>query len=727
MKRIVFVTILLIIHCGVKAQKKITLEDIYKNNVFRINSVRGLSWMKNGDYYTSIRTNEDGTQDIIKNSTATGEFVDIILDGSSLIADVTDDKIQFSSYSFDSSETKILLSTENERIYRRSSKSINYIYDLADNSLELLVDGEKQSYATFSPDGSKVAFVRNNNLFYKDLERQVLIQVTNDGEFNKIINGFADWVYEEELSLSRAFCWSPDGAKIAYLKFDESQVRIYNMQKWNGLYPEDYKYKYPKAGEKNSDVTLHIFDLETGETHEVKIGNEKDVYLARLKWLPVGQVLSVIRLNRLQNTLDIFHHNHLSGETKMIYTDKSDTYIDIDQVDDLTYMNDGQSFIISSERSGFKHLYHYSIDGELIRQITYGSWSVLDFKGIDERRKVLYYTSTEVSSIEKHLYAVSIKGRGKKRLTRNEGENEVSFSHDFKYYINIHSNVHQPAKTTLHRSNGRAVKVLSENDDYFQKSVDYGFARTEFFYVPLESGDSLNAYMMKPADFDEDKKYPVLMNVYGGPGSQRVLNSWNNNMWHHLLTQKGYIVVCVDNRGTGGKGKLFQHITYKKLGKYESEDQITAARYLAQMRFIDRDRIGIWGWSYGGYMSALCMMLGNDIFKAAIAVAPVSNWRFYDTIYTERYLQKPQDNPGGYDDYSPLSHVEKLQGPFLLIHGTGDDNVHFQNTVELQDALIKANKQFDSFYYPDRNHSIYGGNTRLHLYTLMTKFIEENL
>ncbi len=727
MKRIVFITIMLVVHCGVKAQKKIILEDIYKNNVFRINSVRGLTWMKNGDYYTSIRTNKDGTQDIIKNSTATGEFVDIILDGSKLIADATGDIVEFSSYSFDNSETKILLSTKNERIYRRSSKSVNYIYDLTDNSLELLVDGEKQSYATFSPDGSKVAFVRNNNLFYKDLERQVLIQVTNDGEYNKIINGFADWVYEEELSLSKAFCWSPDGSKIAYLKFDESQVRIYNMQKWNGLYPEDYKYKYPKAGEKNSDVTLHIFDLETRETDEVKIGNEKDVYLARLKWLPAGQILSVIRLNRLQNTLDIFHHNHQSGETKLIYTDKSDTYIDIDQVDDLNYLNDGQSFLVSSERSGFKHLYHYSIDGQLIRQITYGCWSVIDFKGIDERRQVLYYTSTEVSSIEKHLYTVSIKGRGKKRLTRNEGENEVSFSHDFKYYINTHSNIHQPEKTTLHRSNGRVVKILSENDDYVQKSVDYGFANTEFFYVPLESGDSLNAFMMKPADFDEQKKYPVLMNVYGGPGSQRVLNSWNNNMWHHLLTQRGYIVVCVDNRGTGGKGKKFQHITYKKLGKYESEDQIVAARYLAEMPFIDQNRIGIWGWSYGGYMSSLCMMLGNDVFKAAIAVAPVTNWRFYDTIYTERYLQKPQDNPGGYDDFSPLTHVEKLQGAFLLIHGTGDDNVHFQNSVELQDALIKANKQFESFYYPDRNHSIYGGNTRLHLYTMMTKFIEKNL
>jgi len=727
MKKFVFIGILLVFSTGANAQKKITLEDIYKNNVFSINSIRGLTWMKDGDYYTSLERSEDGAQDIIKNSTATGEVVEVLVDGSELIPEGEENAINFSSYDFDQDETKVLLSTESEQIYRRSSKAINYIFDIATASLELLVEGQKQSYATFSPDGSKVAFVRNNNLYFKDLDEKVLTQVTYDGEFNKIINGFADWVYEEELSLSKAFFWSPDGSKIAFLKFDESHVPVYNMQKWNGLYPEDYRFKYPKAGEKNSVVSLHIYELESGETKEVKIGSETDVYLARLQWLPKGQVLSVIRLNRLQNTLDIFHHNCEASETKLIYTEKSDTYIDIDQVDDLTYLENDQSFIISSETSGFKHLYHYHNDGELIRQITNGLWSVTDFVGIDEKKKVLYYTSTEVSSIERHLYIISLKGKGKRKLTSNKGVNRVSFSKDYKYYINTHSNIHQPSRSTLHKSNGRVVKVLSENDEYHQKSRDYGFVSTEYFYVPIDNGDSLNAYMMKPADFDENKKYPVLMNVYGGPGSQRVQNSWNGNTWHHLLTQKGYIVVCVDNRGTGGKGKIFQHITYKNLGKYETEDQISAARFLAEMPFVDENRIGIWGWSYGGYMSSLCLMLGNDVFKAAIAVAPVTSWRFYDTIYTERYLQKPEDNPSGYDEYSPINHVDKLQGNFLLIHGTGDDNVHFQNAVELHDALIEANKQFESFYYPNRNHGIYGGNTRLHLYTMMTRFILENL
>jgi dipeptidyl-peptidase-4 len=727
MKKFVFIGILLVFSTGANAQKKITLEDIYKNNVFSINSIRGLTWMKDGDYYTSLESSEDGKQDIIKNSTATGEVVEVLVDGSELIPEGEENAINFSSYDFDQDETKVLLSSESEQIYRRSSKAINYIFDIATGSLELLVEGQKQSYATFSPDGSKVAFVRNNNLYFKDLDQKVLTQVTYDGEFNKIINGFADWVYEEELSLSKSFFWSPDGSKIAFLKFDESDVPVYNMQKWNGLYPEDYRFKYPKAGEKNSVVSLHIYELESGETKEVKIGSEKDVYLARLQWLPKGQVLSVIRLNRLQNTMDIFHHNCEASETKLIYTEKSDTYIDIDQVDDLTYLENDQSFIISSETSGFKHLYHYHNDGELIRQITNGLWSVTDFVGIDEKKKVLYYTSTEVSSIERHLYVVSLKGKGKRKLTSNTGVNRVSFSKDYKYYINTHSNFHQPSRSTLHKSNGRVIKVLSENDEYHQKSRDYGFASTEYFYVPIDNGDSLNAYMMKPVDFEENKKYPVLMNVYGGPGSQRVQNSWNGNMWHQLLTQKGYIVVCVDNRGTGGKGKMFQHITYKNLGKYETEDQISAARFLAEMPFVDENRIGIWGWSYGGYMSSLCLMLGNDVFKAAIAVAPVTSWRFYDTIYTERYLQKPEDNPSGYDEYSPINHVDKLQGNFLLIHGTGDDNVHFQNAVELHDALIEANKQFESFYYPNRNHGIYGGNTRLHLYTMMTRFILENL
>jgi dipeptidyl-peptidase-4 len=725
---LVLVFVLLLQGIDVFGQKEITLEDIYKDNIFTTSTVRGLRWMKNGNYYTALKKDPSAkAQDILKYSTTTGEVVDTIVKGATLVPDGMGSPISIDAYSFNQSETKLLISTESTRIYRRSSRAINYIYDLNGRTLERLADGEKQSYVTFSPDGSKVAFVRDNNIFIRDFGNDRLIQVTADGRMNEIINGFADWVYEEELSLSKAFFWSPDGSQIAFFRFDETEVPVYNMQKWNGLYPEDYRFKYPKAGEKNSVVTAHVYDLKRGKTQEIKIGDDKDVYLARMQWLPIGNTVSIIRLNRLQNELDIFHYDVDTGGLKLVYSEETDTYIDIDQVDDLTYLLDGNSFLITSEKTGFKHLYHYTLDGKLINQITSGNWEVSELAGIDEKKKLIYYLSTEVSTIERHLYSVGLDGKSKKKLSATPGTHTASFSTDFKYYISTSSSVDEPGKTSLYRSNGKEIKVLAENDALLTQSKEYGFASTEFFKIANGSGDSLNAYMMKPVDFRENHTYPVLMFVYGGPGSQNVMNRWNSNMWHHLLTQKGYIIVCVDNRGTGGRGRDFQHVTYKNLGKYESEDQIAAAKYLSGLPFVDRNRIGIWGWSYGGYMSSLCLLVGHDVFKAAIAVAPVTNWRFYDTIYTERYLQRPQGNSTGYDDYSPVNHADKLSGALLLIHGTGDDNVHFQNSVELQDALIKANKQFNSFYYPDRNHGISGGNTRLHLYTMMTKFIVENL
>lgn len=731
MKRNLLIALTLTLFSGLSSAqeyKKLTLENMYENNIFKINSVRGLKWMQDGSYYTSLVRNKTSEfQDILKYSTASGEVSDTLIYGHKLIPANESAPISIKSYEFNDDESKLLISTDVTRIYRRSSKAINYVYDFASKKLKLLVGGDKQSFATFSPNSSKVGFVRDNNLYIKDLKTDELIAVTSDGNKNEIINGFADWVYEEELSLSKSFFWSPDGSKIAFLKFNEKEVPVYNMQKWNGLYPEDYTFKYPKAGEKNSVVTVHIYDLNTKKTIQLPTGEEEDVYVARLQWLPAGSMVSIVRLNRLQNKLDIFHGDIATGKTKIIYTDQSETYIDIDQVDDLTYLSDEKSFLISSEKTGFKHLYHYSIEGKLIGQVTRGDWMVTDFEGINEKKDELYYTATKISSLERHLYRANLKGNVHKKLSVLPGTHSASFSHDLKYYISTHSSIDTPSKTTLHNAKGRIIKVLAENEDYLKQSKTYGFASTEFFKIDIESGESLNAYMMKPVGFNSSIKYPVLMFVYGGPGSQNVMNRWNSRTWHHYLTQQGYIVVCVDNRGTGGKGRDFQHVTYKQLGKYESEDQITSAKYLATLPFINKKRIGIWGWSYGGYMSSLSLLLGNDVFKAAIAVAPVTNWRYYDTIYTERYLQKPQDNPAGYDDYSPKTHVDKLKGSLLLIHGTGDDNVHFQNAVEFQNALIKANKQFDSFYYPNRNHGIYGGNTQLHLYTMMTNFILNNL
>jgi len=481
------------------------------------------------------------------------------------------------------------------------------------------------------------------------------------------------------------------------------------------------------AGEKNSLVSIHIYDLPSKNTIEVPVGEDKDVYIARLQWLPTQSKISITKLNRLQNKLDILHGDASTGHTDLVYSEQSDTYIDIDEVDDLTYLSDGKSFIISSEKTGFKHLYYYTIDGKLINQITSGNWGVDNFEGIDEKKNLLYFTSTEDSPLERYIYSTDLKGKFHKKLSEEPGTHNANFSPDHKYYIDNYSSSISPSIITLYDSKGRLINVLVENEELLKQTNKYGFASTEFFSVPCEGYDSLNAYIMKPFNFDENKEYPVLIFAYGGPGSQRVTNSWNSNYWHHYLTQQGYLVVCVDNRGTGGRGRDFQHVTYKQLGRYESEDQITAAKYLATLPYVNKDRIGIWGWSYGGYVSSLSLLLGNDIFKAAIAVAPVTNWRYYDTIYTERYLQRPQDNPSGYDEYSPLNLANNLKGALLLIHGTGDDNVHFQNSVEFQNALIKANKQFNSFYYPDRNHSIYGGNTRLHLYTMMTNFILEKL
>lgn len=709
-------------------RQKITLADIYEKNTFSINAVRGFRWMQNGDYYTSLQKNSNtNTHDILEYSVKTGEVVDTLVHGAGLSLEGETNPIAIDSYEFNQSESMILFTTESEKIYRRSSKAVYYVYYLESGKLLLLDEGDKQSYATISPDGNKVAFVRDNNIFYKDLAANKLVQVTKDGKKNKIINGFADWVYEEELYLSKVFYWSPDGSKISFLRFDETDVPVYNMQKWGGLYPNDYQFKYPKAGEKNSVVTAHVYDLTLAKTEEIKIDDKEDIYLARMQWLPDGTSMSITRLNRLQNHLEIFHANLSSGKVNLVYEEKAKTYIGINQVDDLLYLEDGKSFIISSEKSGYKHMYHYSMKGKLINQITEGNWEVTDFKGFDEKEKKLFYVSTEVSSIERQLYSISIDGRKKSRLSAGSGHHTADFSKDFKYYVSTFSNFMAAPKTVLNDSRGKEIKVLAENNTYEEKTARYGFSSTTYFSVPLENGDSLNAYIMKPYDFDESKKYPVLMYVYGGPGSQNVMNKWNSNAWHHLLTQEGYLVVCVDNRGTGGKGRDFKHMTYKSLGKYETKDQIRGAKFIAKLPFVDASRIGIWGWSYGGYMSSLCLMIGNEYFRAAIAVAPVTNWKFYDTIYTERYLQRPQDNRQGYEDYSPVNHVDKLDGSFLLVHGTGDDNVHFQNAVELQNALIKANKQFQSFYYPNRDHGINGGNTRLHLYTMMTNFIKENL
>ena len=701
--------------------KKVSLEDVFKKGSFSQKSVYGINWMKDGQYYSS-QVERNGAPAVVKINVTTGEEVGVLLDGKAL-------GIDFSSYSFNTDESKALLATDVESIYRRSSKGIFYVVDMASGQKQQLMKGEKISYATLSPDNTKVAFVKDNNLYVTDLTSNTITQLTFDGETNRIINGAADWVYEEEFSMAQAFKWSPDGKKIAFIRFDESNVPEFNMQTWGPLYPEDYKFKYPKAGEKNSIVSLHVAEVATGKVQQLDAGTEKDQYLPRIYWTKDANQLAFIRLNRLQNQLDLMHANASTGESKLILSETSATYVDLDYNDDLQYLSDGKSFIRTSEQDGYKHIYHHNLDGTLIRQLTAGAWEVSAMVGLDEKGKKLYYVSTEASPLERNLYVIQLDGKGKKLLSPAKGTHSINMSPDHRFFIGYHSTSDSPVTVTLNEASGKTLKVLEDNTALKGRMATFALGKKEFFTFPTVDGTVLNGYLIKPADFDPNKKYPVLMYVYGGPGSQNVLNAWggSRDFWHQHLAAEGYLVASIDNRGTGARGRDFKHATYANLGKLETIDQIEGAKHLAKMPFVDPSRIGIWGWSYGGYMSSLSLMIGNEVFKTAIAVAPVTTWRYYDTVYTERYLQTPQLNPAGYDDNSPITHVNKLKGNFLLIHGTGDDNVHFQNAVDLVNALIAANKQFESFYYPNRNHGISGGNTTWHLYTQMTDFLKRKL
>jgi dipeptidyl-peptidase-4 len=708
--------------------KTLTLEDIYQKRLFTEKSVYGINWTKNGQFYTSL-----DAEGIVKYDITTGKPVETLVSFAQL-----NPKIAVDDYTFSADEKKLLFTTNTEAIYRRSFRADYYVYDLIAKTLKPLTTEGRQSYATFSPDGSKVAFVRDNNLFLVDLNNSATVtQITEDGKFNFIINGSTDWVYEEELGFAQAFFWSPDSKKIAFYKFDESKVKEYNMQVWDEkqLYPVDYRFKYPKAGEANSVVNIFTYNLENKKTVKMDIGSETDIYIPRIKWTKKAETLAIRRMSRLQNKLEILHANANTGSSKAILTEKNDTYVDVEYADDLIYLKDGKQFILTSEADGYKHFYLYEFTADtsrLIRQITNGKWEVADFVGINENvvPNLVYFTSTEDSPLERQFYSIDIEGKKKTKQSREKGTNSVNMSPDFSHYILFNTSSLTPTKVSIFKTERHELKYVREDNADLRKQIaDFGLQPKEFFQFIATDNTVLYGYWIKPKDFDAKKKYPVLMFVYGGPSSQNVKDSWADGQlyFHHYLAQQGYLVACVDNRGTAARGAAFKKATYANLGKYEAQDQIDAANYIGSQPFVEKTRIGIWGWSYGGYISSLCMMLGADVFKAGIAVAPVSTWRLYDTIYTERFLKRPFENAEGYDRNSPLTHADKLKGSYLLVHGTGDDNVHFQNTVLLQNALIKAGKQFDSFYYPNRNHGIYGGNTKLHLYQMMTNFIKKSL
>lgn len=726
MKRLFIIAFSIFLFTNISAQKKnITLEDIWKTGTFRTNGVFGLVSMNDGLHYSTMDDGKILQYEYAKASApvAIVAEVDLKVDGKSLSID---------NYQFSPDETKMLISTGTEQIYRHSTRENYYVYDRKTKSLTAVSSGEKQMYATFSPDGNKIGFVRGNNIYIKDLATGKETQVTNDGLHNNIINGATDWVHEEEFAFSIAYFWSPDSKKIAYYKFDESKVKEFSFDEFNNqLYPSGYKFKYPKAGENNSVVTIHTYDLASASDKLMDIGKVVDQYIPRIKWTMDANTLSIVRMNRYQNKLELLFNNATTGESRVVYTESCDTYIDIHegQGDYVYFTADKASFIIMTEIDGFNHIYRYDMSGKLMNQITKGNWDVVSFLGIDEKTKTIFYTASESTATEKDIYSVKVDGSAKKKVSTEKGVHYPEFSTGMKYYINTYSTANTPNFIAIYDGQGKQVRVLETNEALVKKMSEFEMSKKELFMFKTSEGVELNAWMIKPTNFNADKKYPVFLTFYGGPGSNKVNNSFDGRdyFWHQMLAEKGYIVMCVDNRGTMYRGKSFKHSTYKQLGKLEVADQIETAKYLGTLPYVDKSRIGTFGWSFGGYLSSLCITKGADYFKMAIAVAPVTNWRYYDNIYTERFMSLPQENASGYDDNSPINHVTKLRGKYLLIHGSADDNVHYQNTMEMVNALVNANKQFDLFIYPDKNHGIYGGYTRLHLYNKMTDFIINNL
>lgn len=702
------------------AQQPITLEDIWKDGTFRTKGVAGFNFLNDGRHYTRLEDNM-----IKKYDVTTGEWVADLFDADDIKGQMGFGE-RMASYSFNDDESMILISSERESIYRHSVLAKYHVYDVKNKKLHALYEEGKVLNATFSPDSRYVGYVFENNLYYYDLTNGETLPITFDGKKNSIINGLTDWVYEEEFSIVKAFWWSPDSKKIVYLKFDESEIPEYTMAYHvDAAYPQYYTFKYPKVGETNSTVSAHVYRLDTEESKEIDLG--KNEYIPRVKWTQNPDEVCLFTLNRHQNDLKLVIANVKENTTRVLLNEKNKYYVSIH--DNLTFLKDGKSFIWTSEKDGYNHIYRYDMKGNEKCDLTKGDFDVTRFYGVDEENGKVYYQAAENDPMRREIYEVSTKGKKKRKITDMIGSNSAQFSSTYDYYTLIHSDINNPSTFALYDRKGKLIRTLEDNADAKETIKKYAPQPVEFFSFTTAQGVKLNGWMIKPANFKEDGNYPVFMTQYSGPGSQQVTDGWkgSNYWWYQMLAQQGYMIACVDGRGTGARGEEFKKMTYLQLGKYEVEDQIEAAKYLGSLPYTDANRIGIFGWSYGGYMSSLCILKGNDVFKAAIAVAPVTNWKWYDTVYTERYMRTTKDNESGYLENSPVYFADQLKGDYLLIHGAGDDNVHLQNSMEMANALIKANKQFDTYIYPNRNHGIYGDNARLHLYTKMTNFLNENL
>lgn len=723
---------LLTLVLGVQAQK-VTLQDV-ANGTYRAQSIHGLKPMLDGEHYTQISPDH---KRIVKYSFKTGEEVGTVFD----VATARNHTLKsFDDYILSPDESLILIQTETKPIYRRSFTAVYYIYNVKNRTLEPLSEGGPQQVPLFSPDSHQIAFVRNNNIFLvKLLFGNSESQVTKDGEYNKVLNGIPDWVYEEEFGFNRAFDFSADSRMIAYIRFDESQVPMFSFPEYKGMfpsrdeyasYPGAYTYKYPKAGETNSTVSVHTFDIKSRVTRKMNLEMDADGYIPRIKFTSDPEKLAIMTLNRHQNRFNVYMANPRSALCKTVIRDEAEQYIKEQAYSDIVFYP--ENIVMMSERDGYNHLYLYSIGGNLIKQITNGKFEVKEFLGWDQKTNVFYYTSNEESPLRSAVYKVDGKGK-KTKLSTRVGTNNALFSKNFAYYINTYSSKDTPTLITLNNNKGKEMATLMDNAELKSKVANLNMPTKEFFTFKTPDGVELNGWMMKPAHFDPNKKYPVIMHQYSGPGSQQVLDRWgigsfgDGGMFEAYMCDKGYIMVCVDGRGTGGRGAAFEKCTYLFLGVKESKDQAAAAHYLSTLPYIDGTRIGIWGWSFGGYNTLMSMSEGSGAFKAGVAIAAPTDWRFYDSVYTERFMRTPKENGEGYDAGSPIKQAAKLQGKLLLIHGTADDNVHFQNCAEYSEALVQANKQFDMQVYTNRNHGISGGNTRNHLMNRVADFFIENL
>ena len=723
MKKILVSLFAVLTVINVNAQKNITLEDIWVNYTFRPKAISEIRSMQDGEHYC-ILTSNGIEQYEYKTGKQTGYLVDFSLLNLDKHAVVRD-------YAVSKDNSKVLLAANPEYIYRHSYVADYYIYNIKDKSV-IKLNKSKVRLTEFSPDASKVAFVMDNNLFVTDLNTMQQKQITFDGKYNHIINGTTDWVYEEEFAITKGFFWNADGSKVAYYRFDESDVKQYTIPFYivDSIYPYDYIYKYPKAGEDNSKIDAYIYDLNTNQSTKVQLPDMNDIYLPRMQWTKNTNQLCITWMNRHQNELRLYLVDAPTMQVKLIYTDKDECYVE--QPEDVLFLDDKVNAIVKSERNGYMNLFLLNINSRKLSPITDMQCDVVDICFADSKNKQIYFTAASSYSYNRELYRVNFDGKKLTLISDKDvkGTYTADFSANGKYYICSFSDAATPTVYTINDNKGKVLVTLEDNKALSEQLKSYNVSDKEFSSFTTTNGDTLYYWIIKPNNFKATEKYPVLFYVYGGPGSQEVLNSQSrffDYMWFRMLAQKGYIVACVDGRGTGMRGSKFKKCTYLNLGDKECEDQMEAAAYFASLPYVDKNRIGIFGWSYGGYMSSLCITRGHKYFKTAIAVAPVTNWRTYDNVYTERFMRTPQENPDGYDKNCPINFADKLEGNYLLIHGTADDNVHYQNTMKFTDALIKNNKQFLQFSYPDKNHSIYGGNIRYHLYTMMTSFLEKNL